>query len=251
MLPGAYSLPQEFVDEGFVQALRERRIAADTCIADAHLGYFSDRSVLERLRVDVIGPARRQGYRRIWLVGISLGGFGALAYGAAYGSGSCSRAGSGSGSSFGSSSGIESGSESGSGSGSKAGHGVDGVLALAPYLGRRGLLQEIAAAPSPAAWAAGEAGVQAGVLAGVLAQGQEPEAAERELWRWLVRPPAGAPPVWLGYGRDDRLGEGHRLLRQALPAERVFDVPGGHDWAPWRALWQAWLDRSLLGTDCA
>ena len=80
MLPGAYSLPDEFVTEGFVDATRRQGVVADIVIADAHLGYFYDRSVLTRLREDVIAPARAQGYRRIWLVGISLGGFGALAY---------------------------------------------------------------------------------------------------------------------------------------------------------------------------
>lgn len=215
MLPGVYSLPQEFVDEGFVQALRQRQVAADSCIADAHLGYYNERSVVERLHDDIVGPARREGYRRIWLIGISLGGFGALAYGAVHGSDPT--------------------------------HGVDGILALAPFLGRPGLLQEIAAAPSPGAWAGGVAGAPRGALA----QGGEPEAAERELWRWLIAPPAGAPPVWLGYGREDRLGEGHRLLRRALPAERAFDVPGGHGWSPWRALWQSWLDRGLIGSACA
>lgn len=67
----------------------------------------------------------------------------------------------------------------------------------------------------------------------------------------LAQPAPAGPPVWLGFGREDRFADAHRLLAQALPAERHFDVPGGHDWPPWRALWSAWLDRRLLPQACA
>lgn len=118
MLPGAYSRPQEFLDEGFVEALRVRGLAADVTIADAHLGYFVERTVLERLRVDVVRPARERGYRQVWLLGISLGGFGALGYARRHPA------------------------------------EVDGVLTLAPYLGGRLLHDEIVAAGGPRPWSA-------------------------------------------------------------------------------------------------
>jgi len=213
MLPGAYSLPQEFVDEGYVQALRARGLSADVLIADAHLGYFNDRSVLRRLRDDVIAPARAQGYKRLWLVGISLGGFGALAYASVLGRDPAA--------------------------------GIDGVLAIAPYLGSRRLQGEMLAAGGPLVWADNTAAAGAKVPEPTL-EPINPDDGERALWRWLIQPPAGAPPVHLGYGRDDRLADGHRLLAGVLPAERVTSVPGGHDWPPWRALWQQWLQRGLL-----
>lgn len=78
MLPGASSLPEEFLHERFVLALRERRLALDVVLVDAHPGYYKDRTILERLQADVIVPARAKGYRKIWLVGVSLGGLGAL-----------------------------------------------------------------------------------------------------------------------------------------------------------------------------
>ncbi len=78
MLPGASSLPEEFVREGFVRALRERRLAVDVVLVDAHPGYYKDRTILERLQADVIAPARAKGYRQLWIVGVSLGGLGAL-----------------------------------------------------------------------------------------------------------------------------------------------------------------------------
>ena len=54
MLPGAYSHPDEFVREGFVSALNENRLAVDVMLVDAHLGYYNDKTILERLSQDVM-----------------------------------------------------------------------------------------------------------------------------------------------------------------------------------------------------
>lgn len=78
MLPGAYSMPEEFEQEGFVRILRERQVASDVLLVDAHLAYYKDRSIAERLRADVLIPARERGYRSIWLVGISIGAVGSM-----------------------------------------------------------------------------------------------------------------------------------------------------------------------------
>lgn len=68
----------DFEREGIVTILREAGVRADTIAVDAHLGYYFERTVVERLQQDVLIPARRRGYRRIVLVGVSLGGLGAL-----------------------------------------------------------------------------------------------------------------------------------------------------------------------------
>lgn len=193
-LPGAYSTIDEFVREGFVQEVRQRRIAADIAMVDAHMAYYNNRSVIDRLEADVLVPARAAGYRAIWLVGISVGGFGALIH-----------------------------EEQMPG-------GVTGIVALAPYLGERELSNKIAAAGGLLAWQA-----PTGPL--------PPEQAEMRLWRWLqtqTKLPAGSgsPAVYLAYGTEDRFADSHRLLAAALPPQRVFTTPGGHDWAPWRRLWQ-------------
>lgn len=77
-LPGVYDDPQDFIRYGFIAALRRRRLAADVIAIDSHLGYFNDYSIAERMRDDVLTPAKDKGYQKIWLVGISLGGFGSL-----------------------------------------------------------------------------------------------------------------------------------------------------------------------------
>ncbi|KPJ76663.1 MAG: hypothetical protein AMJ54_10720 [Deltaproteobacteria bacterium SG8_13] len=69
-----------FAAEGFVEAVRSRGLPYDMAAPGAHLGYYKDRTLEERLRSDVILPARAQGYERIWLVGVSMGGLGSLLY---------------------------------------------------------------------------------------------------------------------------------------------------------------------------
>jgi pimeloyl-ACP methyl ester carboxylesterase len=110
MLPGAYSLPSDFIDHGFVSTLHGQGFAVDVALADAHLGYAENGTLLERLRDDVIAPAQRDGYRRIWLVGISLGGFASL------------------------------------GLLMRQPESIEGVLTIAPYLGSPALLRQVAAA---------------------------------------------------------------------------------------------------------
>lgn len=201
MLPGAYSRPPEFIEAGFPQAMHERGVHADVLIVDSHLGYYSDHSVLRRLRDEVVLPARAEGYRRIWLVGISLGGMGALGYA------------------------VRHGAE------------IDGVLALAPYLGPRRLTQQIDDAGGARAWRA--AGLDA----------NDPDASDeldRELWRTFATPESALPLVHLGYGLGDRFASAHRRFAELLPHDRVNTTPGGHDWPAWRALWQSWLDQGLL-----
>ena len=203
LLPGAYSRPAEFIDEGFVPALRQAGAAADAVVADAHLGYFTEGTALQRLRDDVVLPARAMGYRRIWLVGISLGGYAALAYAMRHG------------------------------------NEIDGVVALAPYLGPGPLVQEIVAAGGPRAWRS--------TAASAATDGKD--GLDRSLWRWLSGPPP-ALPIYLGYGLDDRFVDAHRVLAGMMPADRVSTAPGGHDWPAWRALWQGWLARGLLPAHC-
>lgn len=215
MLPGAYSRPREFVDEGFVGAVRQRGQAVDIVIADAHLGYFKERSVLQRLQADVVRPARAQGYRQIWLVGISLGGFAALGFGARHGD------------------------------------EIDGIVTIAPYLGRSMLLQEIEQAGGPSAWRRAPRAPIDNVQA-------DDDDLERDVWRWLAesheapdsQDTAARLPVFLGYGHDDRFAPAHRLLATVLPADRSDEVQGDHDWPAWRTVWSDWLDRRLLPTAC-
>jgi pimeloyl-ACP methyl ester carboxylesterase len=77
-LPGFGDDDHAFVDHGFVDALRARGMRIDTVSADATFGYYMRNTIVTRLHADVLDPARQAGYRQIWVVGVSMGGLGAL-----------------------------------------------------------------------------------------------------------------------------------------------------------------------------
>ena len=115
-LPGIGDVLEDFELNEFVQAVRKSARPADMLVADVHAGYYFRRSMLERLHKDVIEPAKLRGYTKIWLVGISLGGFGALLYA------------------------MENVSE------------LHGLMLLAPYVGENNLINEISDAGGLASW---------------------------------------------------------------------------------------------------
>lgn len=69
-----------FATEGFVTAVQQRGLPYDMVAPNAHFNYYRERTLVQRLQQDVIGPARKSGYQKIWLVGVSMGGLGALLY---------------------------------------------------------------------------------------------------------------------------------------------------------------------------
>jgi pimeloyl-ACP methyl ester carboxylesterase len=121
-LPGMGDHETDFVEHGFLDALSARSMAVDVVAADATFGYYLNRTVVARLHDDVLQPAREAGYRQIWLVGISMGGMGALLL-------------------------------------TKSGEpGLAGAVLMAPYLGDDNLLQEIDRAGGVARWNPGPIG---------------------------------------------------------------------------------------------
>ncbi len=115
-LPGRGGSVASYVSEGFVQTLQQQGIIVDTLGVEAHLGYYQEGILVQRLREDVILPAKAAGYRDIWLAGISLGGLGAVVYDTAYPD------------------------------------DIAGLFILAPYLGEGTLLAEITQAGGLAGW---------------------------------------------------------------------------------------------------
>jgi pimeloyl-ACP methyl ester carboxylesterase len=115
-LPGIWDRPEVFAREGLVATARAHGVTADMIGADAHIGYYTERTFLPRFREDVILPARQRGYREIWLVGVSLGGFGAIWYD------------------------LEHPGE------------LAGIVALAPYLGEPDMVDEVFTAGGLIAW---------------------------------------------------------------------------------------------------
>ncbi|MFC1850523.1 alpha/beta fold hydrolase [candidate division CSSED10-310 bacterium] len=80
LLPGRKSRGADFDRHGFIDIVKKSGLAVDCVAVEAHFGYYVKRKLLPRLAADIIQPARNQGYGHIWLVGISMGGLGALLY---------------------------------------------------------------------------------------------------------------------------------------------------------------------------
>ena len=198
-LPGRGSVPDDFRREGFEKLTAEAGFPVDTIAVDAHFGYYRKRTLVTRIREDVIVPARAAGYDRIVLVGISMGGLGAMLYA------------------------------------QQQPQDIAAVVLIAPFLGDKAVLDNIAAAGGLAHWTP-----------------QEPVAEsdyQRALWKWLrgyTDPKTPRPPLYLGFGTGDRFGQGHRLLASALAPSCVFTAPGAHDWDPWREVFRRILAAEAL-----
>lgn len=116
MLPGAGIVARDFGEHGMVAAVHERGLAVDIIAAQPAIDLYLDGDVVEALHRAVIEPALAQGYTRIWLLGISLGGMGALLYARRHAD------------------------------------KVAGLVLLAPFLGTQGTIAEVEAAGGLASW---------------------------------------------------------------------------------------------------
>jgi S-formylglutathione hydrolase FrmB len=82
LLSGSFSEPEDFIREGFPEAVRDHGIGAEIVMAEVRAAWFADGSVVRRIRESVVLPAQARGRSRIWLAGISLGALAALSYAA-------------------------------------------------------------------------------------------------------------------------------------------------------------------------
>jgi pimeloyl-ACP methyl ester carboxylesterase len=197
-LPAAYTRPEDFVQAGFVSAVRERELPVDLVFTELNLQHLTDRTILRRLRHELVLPARALGCRAIWICGISLGGFIGLAYAERYTS------------------------------------EIDGLCLLAPYLGNHMITGEIERANGVASWQPDE-----------LAADDD----ERHVWRFIKSLGHHPMAVRLGYGREDRFANSHRMMAAALNPQDVQVVPGGHEWPVWSQLWNDFLDSQFIHQD--
>ncbi len=69
-----------FEKEGLVADVWAHDLPFDVAAPNAHLGYYTLRNLIPRLKEDVIDPARARGCKKIWLVGVSMGGLGSMLY---------------------------------------------------------------------------------------------------------------------------------------------------------------------------
>jgi len=198
MLPGIGDRARSFEENGFVSEALSHAPECDVVLADAHFTYYVDQSVHARLATDVLADAHRLGYRRVWLVGVSLGGYGAVL------------------------------------TARRHPELVDGVVLIAPMQGvpprEQGVAEEIASAGGLHEWPGLE-----GFEPRPRHHFREPRLIWDWLRTASLETP---DRIVLAYGRGDRLRPRHRLLAEALAEERVFETEGAHDWSTWRVLWR-------------
>ena len=77
LLPPAYSAPEDFVEAGFAEAVRARRLDLDLSFVAPELRDVTDRTLIAAVLEEFIAPARAQG-TPLWLGGVSLGAYLAL-----------------------------------------------------------------------------------------------------------------------------------------------------------------------------
>jgi pimeloyl-ACP methyl ester carboxylesterase len=79
-LRGRGEQQEYFASAGYVADIKRRQLPFDMAVPNAHFGYYLGETLVPRLKADIIDPARAKGYERFWLVGVSMGGLGALMY---------------------------------------------------------------------------------------------------------------------------------------------------------------------------
>lgn len=79
LLPGVFDSAEDFEKEGMLATIRASGLSVDVVASHATLGYYRRGMMPEQLFVDVVRPAKaRRAYEQTWLVGVSMGGLGAL-----------------------------------------------------------------------------------------------------------------------------------------------------------------------------
>lgn len=79
LLPGIGDLGDAFEKRNFDGVLQEKFPDFEVVTVDAHFRYYNQRTLLTRLKQDLVEPYLHKGYK-VYLGGISLGGLGSLLY---------------------------------------------------------------------------------------------------------------------------------------------------------------------------
>lgn len=197
LLPGFGDSPEHFKKHTFADALGQGEGRCDLEVVDSHFGYYRDAVIVERLAARLESLAPR--YQRLWLVGVSLG-----AYGAALAAQARPDL-------------------------------VDGVVLISPFLGvPKAVRPLVSRIESGGGLEAFDGPVQAPTKAKnhfVMVEPLWKWLAER------ARDEGQGSRVVLAFGADDGFAWMHRVVGAAMDPTDVIEQPGGHDWHTFRGLW--------------
>jgi pimeloyl-ACP methyl ester carboxylesterase len=116
MLPGVGIQAGDFAAKGFVKPVLDDPDPIDVIAAGPALDLYLDGTIAEAIQRVIIGPAKMDAHTRIWMLGLSLGGMGALLHARHFA------------------------------------QEVEGIILLAPFLGTPGIVAQIGAAGGFASW---------------------------------------------------------------------------------------------------
>ncbi len=206
-LPGRGDSMTVFQKEGIIESIRKSGLPADMVAVNMHLGYYLGGLFFPRMKEDVIDPAKAAGYKQIWIVGDSLGGFGSLSYAREYP------------------------------------NDVTGAVLLGPFPGEVWLINEIKRSGGIHKWDPEKIdfNTEEGQVKLNLMWLKEHGRGQRD-----VQKAHPVPVIYLGYGREDRFTYGQDILASLLPSDRVLVIEGGHDWSTWKKIWNTFLEKHIF-----
>ncbi len=80
LLPPIGGMGSHYETNGFIEAVREKGFEADLKILDVNPVLYLQGRIIDLVKTELVDPAKASGYETIILVGVSLGGHGALLY---------------------------------------------------------------------------------------------------------------------------------------------------------------------------
>jgi hypothetical protein len=116
MFPGVLDGADRFPEHGFESEVVRSGAECDSVALELHLRYYQEIGLGQIVYEDILYPASARGYDEIWLVGVSMGGLGALLTAEAHP------------------------------------ELVSGIILLSPYVGEEPVLREIISAGGAEAW---------------------------------------------------------------------------------------------------
>ena len=198
LLPGLGDSPERFREHGFAEAVGQSQAPCDVVALDSHFGYYRDAVLVDRVVEEVLAPFRAR-YEQTWLVGVSLGGYGAALIADA------------------------------------RPDLVDGVVLISPFLGIprtiRPFIERVEAAGGLSQYA-GPFASRGNPRRHFM------EVEPLWSWLAGRARGEKGPRLVIAWGTADGFSWKHRVVGAGLDPQDVVQLEGGHTWGTFAALWR-------------